>query len=60
MFAGSRGGPRFLNFLPEDCGIHAGKLLVGSGQTFGGFELISPLSNAANGSTFFQPDHLLL
>lgn len=59
MFAGSRGGPRFLNFLPDDCGINAGKLLVGSGQTFGGFELISPLeneSNAVNGSTFFQPE----
>jgi hypothetical protein len=59
MFAGSRGGPRFLNFLPDDCGVHAGKLLVGSGQTFGGFELISPLenvSNAVNGSTFFQPE----
>ena len=58
MFAGSRGGPRFLNFVPNDCGIHAGKLLVGSGQTFGGFELISPLysSNVANDSIFFQPD----
>mmetsp|Transcript_24951 Transcript_24951/g.49860 ORF Transcript_24951/g.49860 Transcript_24951/m.49860 type:complete len:1483 (+) Transcript_24951:213-4661(+) len=56
MFAGSRGGPRFLNFLPDDCGIHAGKLLIGSGQTFGGFELISPLSNDVNGSTFFQPE----
>ncbi len=56
MFAGSRGGPRFLNFLPGDCGIHAGKLLVGSGQTFGGFELISPLSNDVNGSMFFQPE----
>jgi hypothetical protein len=56
QFAGSRGGPRFLNFLPGDCGIHAGKLLVGSGQTFGGFELISPLSNDVNGSTFFQPE----
>lgn len=59
MFAGSRGGPRFLNFLPDDCGINAGKLLVGSGQTFGGFELISPLenvSNTVNGSAFFQPE----
>ena len=25
----SRGGPRFLNFLPDDCGVNAGKLLVG-------------------------------
>ncbi len=56
IFAGSRGGPRFLNFLPDDFGIHSGKLLVGSGQTFGGFELISPLSNAVNGSIFFQPE----
>ncbi len=54
MFSANRGGPRFVNFLPD------GKLLVGSGQTFGSLEIITPFhDNATAGpssSSFFQPD----
>lgn len=54
MFSASRGGPRFVDFLPD------GKLLAGSGQTFGGLEIIAPFHNDAttglSPSSFFQPD----
>lgn len=54
---GGRGG-RYVNFLPN------GELLVGSGQTYGGFEVIVPFqhlsSDDVNGrdpmSSFFQPE----
>lgn len=47
-----RGGPRFLNFLPD------GDLLVGSGQTFGGFEVITPFGDSQRDpiTSFFQPE----
>ena len=54
MISANRGGPRFVNFLPE------GKLLVGSGQTFGGFEIIVPFeessTSSSSSSVFFQPE----
>lgn len=58
LSAGGRGGPRYVTFLPN------GELLVGSGQTFGGFEIIVPFqhltTNDVNGrdpmSSFFQPE----
>eukprot|EP00571_Detonula_confervacea_P008660 CAMPEP_0172317850 /NCGR_PEP_ID=MMETSP1058-20130122/33035_1 /TAXON_ID=83371 /ORGANISM="Detonula confervacea, Strain CCMP 353" /LENGTH=1651 /DNA_ID=CAMNT_0013032517 /DNA_START=344 /DNA_END=5299 /DNA_ORIENTATION=+ len=60
MFSSNRGGPRFVNFLPDANDGSGGKLLVGSGQTFGSFEVINPFHNASDGaghdSTFFQPE----
>ena len=54
MFSANRGGPRFVDFLPD------GKLLVGSGQTFGSLEIITPFNEDASAgvshSSFFQPD----
>ena len=58
LSAGGRGGPRYVNFLPN------GELLVGSGQTYGGFEVIVPFQHLStddvNGrdpmSSFFQPE----
>jgi hypothetical protein len=54
VFSANRGGPRFVNFLPD------GKLLVGSGQTFGSLEIITPFHDDAtagpSSSSFFQPD----
>lgn len=49
MFSANRGGPRFVNFLPD------GNLLVGSGIPFGSFEVITPFGDSA-GSSFFQPE----
>ncbi|KAL7520790.1 hypothetical protein ACHAWX_006178 [Stephanocyclus meneghinianus] len=56
----SRTGPRFATFLPRGCipGMESGEdpyLLVGSGQTFGGFELMTPFQTGG-GTSFFQPD----
>ena len=56
----SRSGPRFASFLPRACipGMDNAEdplLLVGSGQTFGGFELIAPFQTDA-GSNYFQPE----
>ncbi|KAL3798250.1 hypothetical protein HJC23_000164 [Cyclotella cryptica] len=56
----SRTGPRFATFLPRGCipGMDSGEdpfLLVGSGQTFGGFELMTPFQTGG-GTSFFQPD----
>ena len=56
----SRSGPRFASFLPRGCipGMDNGEdpfLLVGSGQTFGGFELISPFQTDT-ASSYFQPE----
>ena len=55
MFSANRGGPRFVDFLPD------GNLLVGSGQTYGGFEVMTPfddavVSGAGHNSSFFQPE----
>ena len=55
MFSANRGGPRFVDFMPD------GKLLVGSGQTFGSLEIITPFNEDASAgslshSSFFQPD----
>jgi hypothetical protein len=54
MFSANRGGPRFVDFLPD------GKLLVGSGQTFGSLEVITPFHDETTAgpspSHYFQPD----
>lgn len=54
IFSANRGGPRFVDFLPD------GKLLAGSGQTFGSLEVITPFRDDATAgpspSSFFQPD----
>ena len=59
LSAGGRGGPRYVNFLPN------GELLVGSGQTYGGFEVIVPFQHLSTDdmvgsrdpmSSFFQPE----
>ncbi|KAL7549462.1 hypothetical protein ACHAWF_012729 [Thalassiosira exigua] len=55
VFSANRGGPRFVNFLPDIHMEGVERLLVGSGQTFGSFEVITPFEQAASGSTFFQP-----
>jgi hypothetical protein len=55
----SLSGPRFATFLPRGCipGIEGEDpfLLVGSGQTFGGFELIKPFETGGV-TSFFQPE----
>jgi hypothetical protein len=56
----SRSGPRFATFLPPGCipGSENGEdplLLIGSGQTFGGFEVITPFQTGG-GTNFFQPE----
>ena len=45
MFSGNRGGPRFVNFLDGGQAGGHNNLLVGSGQTFGSFEIITPFSD---------------
>ena len=46
-----RGGARFVNFLPD------GNVLVGSGQTYGCFEIITPFDKASTATNmFFQPE----
>lgn len=57
----SRSGPRFANFIPAGCvaGMGNGEdplLLVGSGQTFGGFEIITPFQTGEGTNNFFQPE----
>lgn len=57
----SRVGPRFATFLPVGClpdsaGGSEPQLLVGSGQTFGGFELITPFETNTPVTQFFQPE----
>ena len=56
LSADGRGGPRFVDFLPD------GDLLVGSGQAFGGFEVIRPFGGGSSStpprdpsSPFFRP-----
>ena len=49
----SRSGPRFASFLPN--GSEDPLLLVGSGQTFGGFELIKPFQTDGE-TNYFQPE----
>ncbi|KAL7473268.1 hypothetical protein ACHAXS_013711 [Conticribra weissflogii] len=71
MFTATRGGPRFVSFLPSTLypvlsnssdSDEGTRLLVGSGQTFGGFQVIRPFqsSDASSidytGSNFFQPE----
>jgi len=71
MFSATRGGPRFVSFLPSNfypvlsdtsASDEGARLLVGSGQTFGGFEVITPFQNSdassinSSGSNFFQPE----
>ena len=56
----ARSGPRFASFLPSGCipGMDNGEdplLLLGSGQTFGGFELIKPFQTDGE-TNFFQPE----
>ena len=46
-----RGGARFVNFLPDV------NVLVGSGQTYGCFEIITPFDKASTATNmFFQPE----
>ena len=43
--------PRFVDFLPD------GNLLVGSGQTFGSFEIITPFeTTSSKDPMLFQPE----
>ena len=55
----SSAGARFVSFLPAGSipGQADELLLIGSGQTYGGFELIAPFdSSGAAGSIYFQPE----
>ena len=52
-FAGSRGGPRFLEFLPDMEGIPANRLLVGSGQSGGGLQILTPFESQSESSPSF-------
>jgi len=55
----SSAGARFVSFLPAGSipGQADELLLIGSGQTYGGFELIAPFdSSGGAGSLYFQPE----
>jgi hypothetical protein len=54
-FAGLRGGPRFVSFLPEMEGQPSNRLLVGSGQAGGGLQIIAPFQDDAESTNFILP-----
>jgi len=51
-FAGMRGGPRFLSFVPDVDGLSSNRLLIASGQTGGGLHIVQPFEDV---SSFLQP-----
>lgn len=55
-FAGMRGGPRFVSFLPDVEGAPSNRVLVGSGQSGGGLQIIEPFQEASdNAANFILP-----
>ena len=52
-FAGFQGGPRFLSFLPFIEGLPENRLLVGSGQSGGGLQVLVPFEAQNEKSTSF-------
>ena len=55
-FAGLRGGPRHVSFVPDVEGQPPNRLLVASGQSGGGLQLIEPFQEASDkASNFILP-----
>lgn len=52
-FAGLRGGPRFLSFLPDIDGLSSNRLLIASGQTGGGCQVVTPFDSTDNSTPYF-------
>ena len=52
-FAGLRGGPQFLSFLPDMDNLPSSRLLVGSGQPGGGLQIMVPFEAQNEKSTSF-------
>ena len=55
-FAGLRGGPQFLSFLPDMDNLPSSRLLVGSGQPGGGLQIMVPFeAQNEKSATFILP-----
>lgn len=52
-FAGLRGGPRHLSFMPDVDGQPSNRLLVASGQSGGGLQVVVPFEEASNSANSF-------
>jgi WD40 repeat protein len=52
-FAGLRGAPQFLSFLPDIDRLASNRLLVGSGQAGGGLQILTPFEAQNETSTSF-------
>ena len=52
-FAGLRGGPRHLAFMPDVDGQPSNRLVVASGQSGGGLQIVVPFEEASGGAGSF-------
>jgi PAB-dependent poly(A)-specific ribonuclease subunit 2 len=52
-FAGLRGGPRFVSFLPDVDGLPSNRILIASGQAGGGCQVIVPFDTTENATPYF-------